>query len=582
MRRLYGVGLTVALAAARVALAPGPAAAQPPGPGPTAAQPPGSTAAPPAGYDPLSEVLRRTIEEGSLNGALEVGEGRLQASVMLPRFYERRGFAPAWSRDGHPLPLVDGVLRRLRGAALEGLRPRDYHLAAIEEVLARGGPGSWGAATLADLDLLLTDACLVYSAHLLAGKVDPESLDPQWRADRRQADLAAALETSLATGNPGEALAGFAPLQPGYAALKRALARMRAAAADGGWPAVPEGGALRPGDRDPRVAALRERLVASGEAAAEPAAEPDLYDPVLAAAVEAFQALHGLDADGVVGEKTLVALNVPAEARAQQILVNLERWRWLPTDLGARYLLLNIAGFDLQAVAGEQVELEMPIIVGKSYTKTPVFSGRITYLVLNPYWNVPPKIARGEILPKVQKDPDYLAREGIRVFSDWSPEAAAIDPAEVDWRSLEARGLGYFFRQDPGPKNALGRIKFMFPNEFGVYLHDTPEKALFDRASRTFSHGCIRLSHPLDLAAYLLRGTDGWDRETLVRALDSGEQRTLRLPAPMPVHLLYWTAWVDADGRLELRDDVYGRDEPLGRALAAPPPEGMDPPPSPG
>jgi len=297
------------------------------------------------------------------------------------------------------------------------------------------------------------------------------------------------------------------------------------------------------------------------------AGDPELYDEGLEAAVESFQKRHGLDPDGVVGAATAAVLNVSAEDRLKQVRANLERWRWITKDLGERYVLVNVASFQAGVFEEGRAVMSMEAIVGKAYRQTPDFSGRMSTVTLNPTWTVPPKLAREDILPKIRKDPAYLAKQGIRVFENWSEGAREIDPAEVDWTRIDAERLSYKFRQDPGPRNALGRVVFHFPNKFDVYIHDTPERWLFSRAVRDFSSGCIRIERPLDLAAYLLRDDPDWTREKLTEAIDSGETKVIRLRDPLGVHILYWTAWLGADGRIQFRQDIYLRDAALVRAL---------------
>jgi murein L,D-transpeptidase YcbB/YkuD len=235
--------------------------------------------------------------------------------------------------------------------------------------------------------------------------------------------------------------------------------------------------------------------------------------------------------------------------------------------LGERYILVNVADFRVEVVEAGREILSMPAIVGTAYRRTPDFSGRLSYIEINPAWNVPPKLAREDILPKVRKNPGYLKEKGIRVFSDWTEGAPEIDSAEVDWSQVKEDSLSYKFRQDPGPQNALGQIKFVFPNKFDVYLHDTPERGLFSRAVRDFSSGCIRVERPVDLAEYVLRDDPDWGREKILAAMDVQETRIVSLRNPLGVHLLYWTAWLSDDGRVQFRKDIYLRDAALYRAL---------------
>ncbi|MGB7295570.1 MAG: L,D-transpeptidase family protein, partial [Candidatus Aminicenantales bacterium] len=259
--------------------------------------------------------------------------------------------------------------------------------------------------------------------------------------------------------------------------------------------------------------------------------------------------------------------NVSAAERLTQIRANLERWRWITQELGERYILVNVADFRVGVVEAGREVMSMPAVVGRAYRRTPAFSGTMSHLEINPTWTVPPKLAREDILPKVRKDPAYLGQKGFRVFENWSEGAREIDVSAFDWSLVKAENLPYKFRQDPGPQNSLGRIKFMFPNKFDVYLHDTPERELFNRAVRDFSSGCIRIERPVDLAEYVLRDDPDWTKEKILTAIKGGETRVVNLRNPLGVHLLYWTAWLGEDGRVQFRQDIYLRDAALYRAL---------------
>jgi L,D-transpeptidase YcbB len=273
-----------------------------------------------------------------------------------------------------------------------------------------------------------------------------------------------------------------------------------------------------------------------------------------------------------VGRDTLAALNVPTVERVRQLEVNLERWRWLPAELGRRYVLVNIASYQLSVVEENETVLDMRVVVGRPYRRTPVFSDRIRYLVLNPDWQVPDVIARKDIVPQLRKDPAYIERMRFAVLKGWGAQTQEIQPASINWRRINAERFPYRLRQAPGPNNALGRIRFMFPNSHNIYLHDSPARELFRKDSRSFSSGCIRVEKPLELAAYLLRGTSLGNLSELQAELAAGQTRTVPLPEAVPVHLLYWTAWMDGEGVLHFRPDIYGRDLTLRQALEQPQP----------
>ncbi len=329
---------------------------------------------------------------------------------------------------------------------------------------------------------------------------------------------------------------------------------------------VPAGEPIKPGMSDPRLPGLRARLAQSG-LATTPEGDPSRYDAALEKAVRIFQGRHGLPLDGALGKKTIEALNVPVERRIEQMAMNLERRRWLPDDLGERYVFVNMADFALKVVDGPHTIHATRVVVGTPFHRTPVFSDAIKYIELNPFWNVTPSIAAKELLPKIRKDPGYLARNGYRLFSGWGAEASELDPFSVDWSGVSASRFVYKIRQDPGPKNSLGQLKSVFPNTQSIYLHDTPSRQLFQQTMRAFSHGCIRVENPLDLAVVLLGGADGWTKEKLTQAISSGERKIIALSKPIPVHLVYLTAWVNKDGSVHFRDDIYGRDNRLAEGL---------------
>ncbi len=522
------------------------------------------------------ELLRNRIEAAGSPPILLVGKEVIYASHTLPAFYERRAYRIAWSGNGGPLPQVHDLLYSIHRADLEGLRPDDYHLRRIEAVLGslpdmRHAAQPIDPRLLVDLDLLLTDAFLMYGFHLLDGRLDSETIDPEWHIQSPEEDLSRVLEDALGENRVREALESLLPRTPCYQHLKEARARYRRIAADGGWPMIPEGDKLEKGSSGSRVRLLRERLVASGDLAAA-GIDGEMFDGMLEGAARRFQERHGLAADGVVGPNTLGALNVPVEERLRQIEINLERWRWLPRSLGDRFIRVNIANFEMDLFEGGERIMNMRVIVGRDYRRTPVFSDVMTYIVINPYWNVPRKLATQDKLPLIKQDPAYLADQKMRVFSGWGADAVEIDPSTVDWSQVTAGGFAWRLRQDPGPKNALGRIKFMFPNKFDVYLHDTPSKGLFAQPDRAVSSGCIRLEEPIELAEYLLRGYPEWTRPAILAAIENGLEQTVRLLEPIPVHILYCTAWVEDTGEIHFRRDIYGRDKAVADALMSLPP----------
>jgi L,D-transpeptidase YcbB len=528
------------------------------------------------GFLQAHDLLRNRIEAAGDPPVLYVAGKKNHAAEKLSRFYELRNYEPAWTIHGEPTENVDMFLTSLNAAEQHGLWPETYHITIIQEILetikeiGQTKPDS-DIYLLIDLDLLLTDAFLTYGSHLLAGQVNPETFDPQWVANRRGADMVAILQDTLSSGHVYETLNSLCPQHEDYRRLYEIYNRYRLLLEQGvKWPLVDNGPKMQLGDRHDRVAMLRARLADDPEfSPGFLAGETNLFDTNLKMAVIDFQSRHGLDMDGVVGPATLAALNTSLEEKVERIRLNLERWRWLPENLGVRRIQVNIADFNLKVVEHEQSVLEMKVIAGRDYRQTPVFSDKISYIVLNPSWYIPQSIAVKDKLPLIKKKPGYLAQQKIRVFSGWKADSKEIDPSHINWSRVTASNFYYRLRQDPGPNNALGRIKFMFPNRFNVYLHDTPSRELFNKTSRTFSSGCIRIQHAEELALYLLKDNPQWNHERLRKALDTMKEQSIRLPSSIPVHLLYLTVFVDKDGVVQFRNDIYGRDAQLSRVLKA-------------
>jgi len=539
-------GATRALAAAAWMLAAGPAHALAP--------------------DPAEQVIPTRLEGVVQDlGAERLGEAAPAMdeagteSAALQRFYRSRDFEPVWLEQGRVTARARAVIAALEHASEHGLAPRDYGLPAIQ---ARADARS--AESLTELEALLSIAFVRYARHLSEGRLD-EPLHPADHRYARAQDPAALLRRAAQASDPAGVLQAQAPRHQVYTRLRRALTRYHRIAERGGWPALPPGPTLRRGDRHATVPILRERLHATEDLDGATSGS-ERFGAALEAAVRRFQQRHGLTVDGIVGPNTRAAMNVPAEDRVRQLVLNLERARWLPHELGRRHVLVNIAGYWTRLVEGSDTVLRMKAIVGKAYQQTPAFSDEIRYIELNPYWNVPRSIAANEIIPAVIEDPGYLERNHMQVLSGWDEDASVMDPASIDWQAMAQGRFPYRIRQKPGPQNALGQVKFMFPNEFSVYMHDTPARALFQREVRTFSHGCIRLSRPFELAQHLL-GDQGWSAERIQQVLARGERTVVPLRRHVPVHVTYLTAWMHEDGRVQFRPDVYERNQRLARAL---------------
>jgi len=486
---------------------------------------------------------------------------------LTQQFYERRDFAPAWIKGTAPLPQVAELIAALNTAVKEGLDPQLYNVALLEQRRQDATKGfltkkGFEPSEAGGLDVWLTYLYMKYASDLADGLSDLAQADPKWQIRPEKFDPAGQLESALRDNRVGASLGELTPGNPQYQALRTILGEYRAQAAKGGWPAVARQTKLKPGQTSPVVAAIAKRLVASGDyTGAVPPGHGGAYSRDLQEAVKRFQRRHGLADDGVINAAVVAEMNVPIAQRIQQIEMNLERWRWLPRDLGDRYILVNIPEYRLEVWDHGQVPVSMRVVVGKQDTQTPIFNDEMTYVVFSPYWNVPPDIAQGETLPEMLKDSSFLDRNNMEVLDK---SGQPIDPSSID-SSDPAR---YRFRQKPGAQNSLGLVKFMFPNQFNVYLHDTPADSLFARASRSFSHGCVRLENPMALAEYVLHDQQEWTREKITDAMHAEEERTVKLKKPIPVYLGYWTARVSADGVMQFRKDVYGIDSRLTTLLA--------------
>ena len=516
--------------------------------------------------DALQQTLRRTVSAPTRPAYVSAdAEGR-KLWTLTRQFYRTREYKAAWVRGTAPAPQLSELITALRAAHEDGLDPQLYNVSHLEQRHQEANKGfltkkGFEPREAGSLDAWLTYLYMKFASDLADGVGDLARADPAWQIRPERFDPAAALEEALATNSVAASLQRLTPADSQYRALREVLADYRDQASRGGWPKVPATLRLKRGDKSRHVGVLAARLAASGDySGTAPAGEATAYTPDLQESVRRFQRRHGLADSGAVDAPTVAEMNVPLERRIRQIEMNLERWRWLPRELGDRYILVNIPEYRLEVWERGRVPVTMRVVVGKQDTQTPIFNDEMTYLVFSPYWNVPPDIVQGETLPAIMKDPGFLARTNMEVLDK---AGQPVDPMDVDL----ADPSQYRFRQRPGTDNSLGLVKFMFPNQYNVYLHDTPADSLFARASRSFSHGCVRLEDPVALAQYVLRDQPEWTAERINEAMHALEEKTVKLREPLPVYLGYWTARVSPEGLMQFRRDIYGVDARLAGLL---------------
>jgi murein L,D-transpeptidase YcbB/YkuD len=510
---------------------------------------------------PAPEPVLAPAEAAFRAGLVRALEGGPEAErEAILGFYAARDYRPFWTEAGSGADRRDELVAALSEAPAHGLPLRRNDPGAMSTLFALAGDP-------AEVPLIEATASRTFLRHariLAGGILTPSSIDADITLQPARPDRSA-LMADLQAGTPVEAILD-AQLPEGteYAALMAEKARLEVMIASGGWgDTVPTGPTLREGDSDPRIADLRGRLERLGYG---PLGVSEFFDRPLHDAVMALQSDKGLVQDGAVGPATLAAINAPVESRLRQVVVNLERMRWMDRDLGARHIYVNIPDYTVRVVEDGATVFESRVVVGKNETRTPEFSDRMTHLVVNPTWYIPDSIAKRVYLPQLRGDPNVLSRNNMRIFTRSGTE---INPALVDFSQLESGSFPFRIRQNPSPANALGQVKFMFPNQFSIYLHDTPAKELFDRDARSFSNGCVRVEKAFELAHYLLAPQLEDPQATFRSWVDAGSERYVNLDQPIAVHLVYRTVWLDEAGEVRYRGDIYGRDRAVFEALEA-------------
>ncbi len=499
----------------------------------------------------LTDQLAQLLAAASPSATPLAAGDAIRNPDALRTFYRSRGFQPLWTDSTANRRRTANLLGAIHDGAGHGLVPGRYHLAGIERALADG--------PAAEAELLLSDAFLLQAQHRADGVLNPRLVAPEWYAFQPSTEVLSHLEAVARGADPRQELNRLWPEEPEYWRLLDARPALLAAAAAAPQVTIPTGPILRLGMTDPRVPMLRQRL-------SLPEKQDRAYDADLVAAVSAYQRATGLETDGRVGPRTLGELNKTPQERLQQIAANLERWRWLPPALPATRIMVNVAAFELAAINGRQPVLKMPVIVGKPLRPTPALQQNLRYLVFNPFWEIPETIAVEDKLPELRRNPSRLAEQGVEAARAGSDTMVPVD--QIDWRAVPTEPFPYRLRQRPGPLNPLGRLKFMLPNEQAIYLHDTPDTALFNRCERSFSSGCVRVSNAVELATWVLQfQTDPWQQERIEKAITSGTTSTVDLDSPIPVFIVYLTSDVDEDGTLRFYRDLYERDAPIISAL---------------
>jgi len=486
----------------------------------------------------------------------------LKESELL-EFYRERKYKLLWSNEKGRLDRAYDLLHVIIKARDEGLDPADYYFEKYSKYWDSPGLGE-----SVQLDLLLSAALYRYSNDVHSGRLIESDLDPDWHIKNEPLNVSRLFADVARKASIAKLLKELPPQHDGYQWLKRQLHNFRELAQQGGWQKLGWGPVLERGMQHEQVVPLRRRLKLTGDLAVDPFPDMDMYDRWLEEAVMHYQQRHGLEVDGKLGPQTRRSLNVMVSDRIRQIRINMERWRWLPRKLGKRYVMVNMTGFELYIMENGSEVLSMPVIIGKSYRSTPTFSGLISYMEYNPYWTIPKKLVMEDIVPRQQRDPTYLSRKSIKVYQGWT-NAKEIDPKTVDWSNVDEDTFHYWMRQEPGPRNALGRVKFIFSNPYAVYLHGTPDRHLFDRVVRALSSGCIRVKDPVRLASFLLNDGTQQKEEEVLANIHLGTNQGVTLPIAIPIYLVYWTAWVDPDGKMNFRHDVYGRDTALNKLFSS-------------
>lgn len=526
----------------------------------------------------IDSFIRGYLESNNPEEKPKIGENELFSTVVIHRFYGERNFEPAWVKD-LKLPEIAYEMRYEIGQAkFDGLNPNDYHFQAINAYFdlyesAKKGGEKMNAIDLAAVDVLLTDAYIMLSSHLFLGKVDPESLKTTWSIQRNVPELMIdrKLSAAIQSGSLRASIEGYYPAFSIYKKMRDGLRQLfeeqkrfeKEPVAT--WKNLKIDKSIKPGDSHNQMTEIRERLYFWGFLKPYQPVDDKMYDSLMIDGVKMIQKRFGMEPDGVIGQGTIHAFNQKPLDMIATASVNLERLRWFPDTIkDIELILVNTANFQLDFIQKLDTVLSSKVIVGKSYHSTPQFSALMSYIVFSPTWTVPTSITRNELVPKIKKDPRYLAKNNMKLLNS---SGKTVDPSSIDWAKVSARSFPYTVRQEPGENNSLGLVKFMFPNQNSVYIHDTPSRSLFEREDRALSHGCIRIQKPFDFAKILLSHDSNWTDEKIRTAMHQTKEQIVNLNRKIPVAIIYLTYWSDSRGNLYFRKDIYDRDSEIYASL---------------
>ncbi|NLB92949.1 MAG: L,D-transpeptidase family protein [Bacteroidales bacterium] len=557
-----------------------------------------------SGADELSESISQFINNKPADLSYVMDQENLYSVKAIQNFYRNRNYAPAWINSKAPVwinsnipPWINAsspvrmnsdspawiksdipvwinsnvlgkngyvLLDYIRQIARHGLNPSDYHLFLLEKYVDKTKLFmAMDTEDMMKLDVLLTDAYLLLGLHLYYGKVDSEKEGENWTIQRKKPELQLnrKLEEALTAGDITNGLNLLAPRYRSYWMMKEDLAFFLELENEP-WPAIISDTTINPAQSNQLLPKIRRRLIKLRYSLSDSISVT--YDTELEKQLKNFQKDWGLNADGVIGKGTLLALNTRPEMLINRLKVNMERFRWLPLHEPRKYLMVNIASFDLVLIEGVDTLISMRAIVGKDYRETPVFNALMTYIVFGPSWTVPPTILKNDVIPELLKGPEYLKKKNMKLLRY---DGSEIAYSEIDWTKISRNNFPYMVRQNPGAENALGKVKFMFPNSYNVYIHDTPSRGYFARDDRAMSSGCIRIEKPFELAELLLADSPEWPPEKIHTAMQQNRGQTASLKTPVEVLLLYLTSWTDGNGRVQFRKDIYMWDELIVKAL---------------